>query len=81
MSEDLEYFTIIEKLIGPIEPVGDSDVDRIRLKNLEQYTNLIDKMLVEVDSIASSYKDHHQSSLSVAGEHCSKFMDSLGIEE
>ena len=77
----MTLINVIEKLIGPIKPIGESDTDRIRLQNLKELTDLLNYFILEIDEIATSNKDRQESSMQLIGEHCAKFLDDLGIEE
>ena len=70
---------VVMKLAGPIDPIGETNADARRLENLKQLTELADRLVLDIDRIASSYKNNHQASMKAASEHCVKFLDDLGI--
>lgn len=79
MSEEkIDLYEVVKKLTGPITPVGCSRTDEIRLENLKNLTNLIDSLLNDIHSVESC-KHSYEGSVKAAGEHCSKFLDELGI--
>lgn len=54
---------IIRKLIGPIHPIGKSEVDRERLENLHALGELIIWLLHDIDRIRLSNKDAYEHSV------------------
>jgi len=46
-------YDIIKKLIGPISPVGKTEVDSIRLDNLKETCLLVDELLSDIASVAN----------------------------
>ena len=58
---------IVQKLIGPVEPVGCSTIDAERYENLEQLVQLFDAIYMDLHSVASS-ADSHEHSVSKAGK-------------
>lgn len=77
----MEVYDVVMKLIGPVVPVGETHTDGERLENLEQLTELTDKLVTEIDRIGYENRKDHRYSIKRAVEHCQKFMDSLGIEK
>ena len=80
MSDLLSLYDIVKKLIGPINPVADSSVDRIRLENLRATTALVEKLIFDIDAVACMI-NRHEASVKSAANHASEFLSSLGIEE
>jgi len=80
MSNEINVYDVVKKLIGPIEPVGESHTDAKRMENLEKMTALINQLLADVDQVIP-FKDRVEFSMKRAGEHASKFFDRLGIED
>lgn len=77
----IDVYEVVTKLIGPIDPIGETNEDNRRYENLRNLTQLVDRALSDIDRISMSCKDDHRFSIKRAGEHCSKFFDDLGIEE
>ena len=44
----MEVYDVVKKLIGPIEPVGESHTDEKRFENLKALTELVDSLLIFV---------------------------------
>ena len=76
----MEVYDVVKKLIGEIEPIGDSSVDEKRFENLKAMTELVDKLLTDIDGVAS-YKYRHEYSLKRAGVFANNFLDKIGIQE
>jgi hypothetical protein len=78
---NIDIYEVIKKLVGPITPVGASHVDSERLKNLKRLTELVERLVCDIDEIACN-EDCHLHSVNVAMQHAKKFLDdNLGIEE
>lgn len=74
-------FDMIMKLTGPIEPVADSAIDEGRLKNVEVFIEVFDKMHSEIDDIAYRFENTGYASVQKIVEKCNKQLDKMGIEE
>ena len=72
---------IVQKLVGSIEPVGETNEDDRRFENLQVMTELVDKLLTDIDNVAV-YNEHRQEySRKRAGKFASDFFDRIGIED
>jgi uncharacterized protein YdcH (DUF465 family) len=49
----MEIYEIVEKLLGKIAPVGESNEDEKRYENLEATIDLIDDLLIEVGNVST----------------------------
>ena len=76
----MELIDVVRKLVGPIEPVGDSRIDHDRFENLQTMTKLVDKLLGDIDRIIPC-KDSHEASVKKAGMHADAFFEQVGIKE
>lgn len=72
----MEIYDIVRKLIGPIEPLGDSSRDDKRLANLKNTIDLVDKLLGDISTVAS-WKNHYAGSISKAGKCAAEFIDAV----
>ena len=61
----LELVDFVRKVIGPIYPLGESRVDEIRFRNLEELLDLIDELYMDVVGIAE-YDSAHEHSVKKA---------------
>jgi len=76
----MDIFEIVEKLCGPINPVGKTETDENRLENLKIMTELVDNLIEIIGHVARQNKDRTEHSMKVAGEHAHKFLISHWIE-
>ena len=56
----MDYQKIIEKLIGGIDPIGESTADGRRFENLKKMTELVEGLLSEIADVARGNKDRHE---------------------
>ena len=77
----MTLYEVVMKLIGEVDPVGSTEIDNSRYANLKELTLLVDKLVFDIDRIASGNKDRQEFSMRRAGEHCDEFLNSLGIEQ
>lgn len=71
----MNHHEIVYKLIGPIDPVGETHVDSERLKNLDAMIHLVDRLLFDIAAVAKD-SDSHMHSISFAGKTAAKFLES-----
>jgi hypothetical protein len=72
---------IILKLVGPIEPIGDSRVDEERFENLNNLCDLVDHLVSYIDHVGCN-KDRVECSMRRAGEYADNFLsETLGIKD
>ena len=71
----MDNHDVVKKLIGAIQPQGESHTDEIRFKNLEAMTYLIIKLIQDVDRVASENKGKQEHSIKKAREFAQKFLD------
>ena len=60
-------YNVVMKLVGPVMPVGESHTDEERLKNLRLLTDVVDRLLFEVSSVATC-STRHEHSIKKAGK-------------
>jgi hypothetical protein len=72
----MELYDIVMKLVGPVQPAGETRADETRLKNMKELTKLIDKLLFEV-SAAVPAADRPEASMKAIGIHAKKFMEDV----
>ena len=68
----MEYEDVVNKLIGEIDPVGETHTDNARYKNLSEMTALIDRLMYEMHKIAKY--DRPEYSINRAAKHCRHFL-------
>lgn len=72
-------FEIVMRLIGPIHPVGESNEDDERHKNLEDLCDLVINLMNEIKYVRDE-KNRHEFSIKRAGERADKFLNYLKSE-
>lgn len=77
----MELIDIVNKLTGKIEPVGESNTDEERFKNLENMIELMKQLHTQIDDIAYYNKDKQEYSMKKAGNAANDYLDYLGIKE
>lgn len=71
---------VVKKLVGPIEPIGDSGADKERLSNLQAMTALIDGLLAEVSRVGVDNAGSYEHSVKHAGKFANDFIAYVGRE-
>lgn len=75
----MNNYEIVNKLIGKINPIGETTTDEERFENLKNYCELAAKMLSDINYIASSYKDSPRFSEKRAAEYAIRFQKTVDI--
>lgn len=71
---------IVNKLIGPINPVGNSGIDAGNFENLKQMCELVESLIVQIDNVYNINKDSYEHSVKVSAEYASNFLTNrIGI--
>lgn len=77
----MDLIDVVHKLVGPIEPVGESHTDEQRFENLKVITDLVDTLVWEIDRVSACMGDSRYS-MDRAGKFAHEFLaDTLGIQE
>lgn len=76
----MELIDVVRKLIGPVDPVGETHTDNERFENLKQLTELVDYLVGDIDKVIVN-KNRPEYSMKRAGEFAEHFLTKLGIEE
>jgi hypothetical protein len=77
----MDYHSIVKKLVGKIRPVGSTHIDNERFENLKELTNLVDKLLKDIDEVAGANENRPEYSMKRAGRFASDFFNKIGIVE
>ena len=72
----MDLYDIVKKLVGPVHPCGDHRTDQDRLKNMRNLTELIDKLLFDVEN-AVHCADRQEASVKAIGVHAKNFMEDI----
>jgi hypothetical protein len=52
MNKDVVY-EVVKKLLGPIDPIGDTNIDNERFVNLEATIDLVNSLLFDINRVAT----------------------------
>jgi predicted translin family RNA/ssDNA-binding protein len=74
-------YDVVKKLIGKINPEGNSAVDYQRFENLKSMCELMDSIHTDIDALAYSYKDCHEASIKKCVDYANEFLNKIGIKE
>ena len=69
-------YDVIKKLIGRVEPIGESNEDSERLINLEDLIYVTECLIRDLKSVAE-YNRYYESSVKYAGLTSSKYLNGL----
>ena len=69
----IDIYNVITKLVGPIEPVGESNADEKRYENLQTMTEVVGELLADI-KIVSRYVDRPEASMSKIGRYAQTFL-------
>ena len=77
----IDVYEVVTKLIGAVNPIGETRTDDARYENLKTMCALVNQLLSDIDAVIP-YKDRVEFSMKRAGEYARKSMtDEFGIEE
>lgn len=80
-EKSLYQSEVIKKIIGPITPMGKSELDSTRLENLKEMCFVVSELIGEIRYVSRS-KDNYESSVKAIGEYADKYLrNELGIQE
>jgi len=68
-------YDVIMKLIGPINPVGETNIDNERFENLKAMTELVDQLLDDIDQVSHNNKKRQEASMKKAGKFADNWLD------
>jgi hypothetical protein len=78
----MELKEIVFKLIGPINPIGETNEDNKRFENLKIMCDLINDLIQYTDDMAYCNKDHYEFSRKRASDYVYNFLtNKIGIAE
>jgi len=78
----MEYKEIVLKLIGPIDPIGETNTDDKRFENLKIMCNLVNDLVQYIDDVGYINKDHYEFSKKRVSDYINNFLtNTIGISE
>jgi hypothetical protein len=77
----MTHTEIVQKLIGNIQPLGDSSRDPERFENLKAMCELVNNLVTAIDDVAYQYSESHEYSVKEMGQYADNFLTkTLGIK-
>ena len=73
----IDTYDVVTKLIGDIDPVGETHTDNKRLENLKALILLTNKLMGDIDRVYRLNKDFHQASMKEASNTAKAFLDAV----
>lgn len=73
----MTHLEIIQKLIGPIHPIGETTEDAKRLENLKAMIELAEGLIGEINDVEQTSIGRHEYSIKKAGSLANRFMDRI----
>ena len=75
----MDIHEIVKKLIGPIDPVGETRADAVRLENLKMAIHLVEEMVSELHGVAT-HAIRQEFSMAKAGKLADQFLKDLSSD-
>ena len=75
----MEMYDVVRKLVGAIEPVGETTADERRFDNIKELTELVERLLSDINEVAWRYRNNHQYSMKRASRYAQDFIDNLDV--
>lgn len=72
----MDHLEIVKRLIGPINPVGETHTDEKRLENLRSFIQLTGELVGEIADVAIQ-KNRHEHSIKKAAKIADEFLTGL----
>lgn len=48
----MTVYDVVKKLVGEINPIGEADIDDARFENLKAMTELVERLLTDINAVA-----------------------------
>lgn len=81
MERKFSIIKIVEKLVGEINPVGETNEDEVRFENLKVMCDLANNLISKIDDVAYKNKDSYEFSIKRSAEYAEKFLtEQIGIQ-
>ena len=73
----MDYYEIVNRLIGSIEPYGSSHIDEKRFENLKEMTYLVERLVDDLKTIAEDNKNRQEHSMKEMGQYADNFLKNV----
>jgi len=78
---ELPVYSIVLKLIGPINPVGESHTDDKRYENLRATSMLVENLVSDIQDVVNANRNAHEASRKKAFLYAKSILETLGIDD
>ena len=72
----MNHTEIVKKLVGNIQPAGESHTDKERFENLKDMCLLVDNLVSEIVDVSKN-KDRYEHSMKEMGLFANKFLNEM----
>ncbi len=79
MVLNMELPEIVNRLTGPIHPVGSTEIDNERYQNLKEYISLVGAMIDELHSVSLD-TNRVEYSIKRAAQEADNFLNTLATD-
>ena len=69
----MEIYDVVKKLVGSIDPAGQSHIDEVRYENLEKHIALVDELVSDLIYVAKTH-NNGEASLIKASNKADKYL-------
>jgi len=69
-------YEVTQRLCGEITPYGDTNVDEVRLKNLQDTISVAERLIEDIIRV-SKYSNRSEHSISIMGKEAQEFLSRL----
>ncbi len=69
----MELLDVVRKLLGPIDPVGETQMDERRFENLQATIKLVEDLMEDIDDVGYLHRESHEFSVKRSAEFASKW--------
>lgn len=76
----IDLHEVVMKLVGPVQPVGETGEDERRLDNMRALTDLVDDLLGEIEKVEPA-ADRVEGSMRAIGVHAREFLREIGVAQ
>lgn len=73
----LTLYETVLRITGPIQPIGDSTLDPLRLANQKELQMLVVQLIGDIQYISDTCEGSHQDSVKSAGKSAAAFLKNL----
>jgi hypothetical protein len=73
----MTHLEIVQKLIGPVTPVGETNEDQRRFENLKQMCELAGNLLNEIGKVGESANGRHEASVKKVAAYACVFLNNI----